>query len=123
MAAPPQGIYERNGHGSRPGIVVNNGGGQVDRPCPGIDTYDIDGDRVMSEQKPFKLGDIYHSNAVIVGEPSRYFEDRAYSGSGGFYATYRNRRKVVITGANDGMLHALMLARETRCGPSFPTRC
>jgi type IV pilus assembly protein PilY1 len=72
----------------------------------GIDAYDIDGDRVTSEQRPFKLGDIYHSNAVIVGEPSRYFEDRAYSGSGGFYSTHRNRRKVVITGANDGMLHA-----------------
>jgi Tfp pilus tip-associated adhesin PilY1 len=72
----------------------------------GIDAYDVNGDGNTAEQKPFKLGDIYHSNAVIVGEPSRYFEDRAYNGSGGFYETYRNRRKVLITGANDGMLHA-----------------
>ena len=72
----------------------------------GIDAYDIDGDLNTTEQKPFKLGDIYHSNGVIVGEPSRYFEDRAYNGSGGFYAAHKDRRKVVITGANDGMLHA-----------------
>jgi type IV pilus assembly protein PilY1 len=72
----------------------------------GIDAYDIDSNRNTTEQKPFKLGDIFHSNAVIVGEPSRHFEDQGYSGTGGFYAAYRNRRKVVITGANDGMLHA-----------------
>ena len=72
----------------------------------GIDAYDINTNRNTTEQKPFKLGDIFHSNGVIVGEPSRYFEDQGYNGTGGFYQTHSNRRKVIITGANDGMLHA-----------------
>ncbi len=72
----------------------------------GIDAYDINNNHNYTEQKPFKLGDIFHSNGVIVGEPSRYFEDKGYNGTGGFYQTYKNRRKVIIAGANDGMLHA-----------------
>jgi type IV pilus assembly protein PilY1 len=74
----------------------------------GFDAYDIDFDKNTTEQKSFKLADIVHSNGAIVGEPSRYFEDEGYNGTGGFYETIKNknRKKVVISGANDGMLHA-----------------
>jgi type IV pilus assembly protein PilY1 len=68
----------------------------------GIDTYDI---RVQ-EDKNWKLGDMFHSNPVIVGEPSRFFEDEGFSGPWGFYEKNKNRTKVIIAGANDGMLHA-----------------
>ena len=52
------------------------------------------------------LGDIFHSNSVIIGSPSPFFMDEGYSGTGGFYGNNKNRTKVVLAGANDGMLHA-----------------
>jgi type IV pilus assembly protein PilY1 len=72
----------------------------------GYDAWDIDQDTNTSETRKFKLGDIYHSQAVIVGAPSIYFFDNGYSGTGGFYDTKKTRTKVILAGANDGMLHA-----------------
>jgi type IV pilus assembly protein PilY1 len=72
----------------------------------GIDAYDINQNLNFTEERSWKLGDIFHSNAVIVGSPNRYFEDVGFSGSGGFYDTNKGRTKMVIVGANDGMLHA-----------------
>ena len=86
----------------------------------GIDAYDINNNHNYTEQKPYKLGDIFHSNAVIVGEPSRYFEDKGYSGSNGFYQTYKNRKKVIIAGANDGMLHAFDAATGSEVWAFIP---
>jgi Tfp pilus tip-associated adhesin PilY1 len=76
----------------------------------GIDAYDIDLDLNTTEERDWKLGDVFHSNAVIVGSPNRYFEDSGFSGAGGFYDTYKSRTKVIIVGANDGMLHAFNAA-------------
>ena len=70
------------------------------------DPYDVDKDNNFIEMRDWKLGDIFHSNAVVVGEPSRFFEDQGFNGSGGFYEANKNRAKVIIAGANDGMLHA-----------------
>lgn len=56
----------------------------------------------------YVLGDIFHSNPVIVGGPSnvRYFADdlNAYRD---FARKHENRRKMFLFGANDGMLHAI----------------
>ena len=76
----------------------------------GIDAYDIDQDLNTTEERDWKLGDIFHSNAVIVGSPNRYFEDTGFSGPGQFYDTYKDRTKVIIVGGNDGMLHAFNAA-------------
>ena len=70
------------------------------------DTYDLDHDLNTTEQRPWKLGDIFHSNTVIVGSPSPYYKEEGFDGAGGFYETYKNRTKVVIVGGNDGLLHA-----------------
>jgi hypothetical protein len=72
----------------------------------GYDAWDTDQDTNTSETRRFKLGDIYHSQAVIVGAPSIFFFDDGYSGTGGFYDTKKTRTKVILAGANDGMLHA-----------------
>ncbi len=40
------------------------------------------------------------------GSPRRFFEDVGFSGPGGFYLAKKDRTKVIIVGANDGMLHA-----------------
>jgi type IV pilus assembly protein PilY1 len=76
----------------------------------GVDAYDVDGDGNKTEIREWKLGDIFHSNAVIVGSPSRFFEDTGFSGSGGFYEKNKDRTKVIIAGANDGVLHAFNAA-------------
>lgn len=67
-------------------------------------------DALISSVRNLKLGDIFHSNAVIVGSPSPFFKDTGFSGPGGFYDTNKNRAKVIIVGANDGMLHAFNAA-------------
>ncbi len=72
----------------------------------GIDAFDLDQDGNTTEAREWKLGDIFHSNGVIVGEPSRFFVDQGFSGAGGFYLTHKDRTKVILVGANDGMLHA-----------------
>jgi Tfp pilus tip-associated adhesin PilY1 len=76
----------------------------------GMDAFDVNQNGNKTEFRDWKLGDIVHSNAVIVGEPSRFFIDQCFNrcldGSEGFYQRNRNRTKVIIVGANDGMLHA-----------------
>ena len=72
----------------------------------GIDSYDDDGDSDISEERSWKLGDIFHSGPVIVGAPKRFYFDSGYSGTGEFYETNKNRTKIILAGANDGMLHA-----------------
>ncbi len=72
----------------------------------GLDSYDINLNGDTSEPRARKLGDIFHSNPVIVGEPSRFYEDGGVSGPGGFYESNKNRTKVILVGANDGMHHA-----------------
>ena len=72
----------------------------------GIDTYDINQNGNTAETRDWLLGDIFHSNAVSVGPPSQSYEDEGFNGPGGFYGVNKDRTKIVIVGANDGMLHA-----------------
>jgi len=50
----------------------------------------------------WKLGDIYHSTPVVIGEPAFLFKDNDYTA---FYNTNKNREMMIYVGANDGMLH------------------
>jgi len=62
-----------------------------------------------SGSKTYRLGDIVHSAALVVGAPSQNFDsplsanDNSYAA---FKTRYTNRRQVLYVGANDGMLHA-----------------
>lgn len=53
------------------------------------------------------LGDIFHSNPLVIGSPSntRYFAENV-SGYRDFFRQQETRRKLLLVGANDGMLHA-----------------
>lgn len=88
------------------GVALDSDRAKIINHIRGIDAYDIDGDGNVTEERDWKLGDIFHSNAVIVGSPNRYYVDEGFSGSGQFYDTYKERTKVILVGANDGMLHA-----------------
>jgi type IV pilus assembly protein PilY1 len=67
--------------------------------------YDSDGDSV--NDTTYRLGDIIGSTATLVGTPAENY-DLLYADSSyrQFWLRYRNRRKVVYVGGNDGMLHA-----------------
>jgi len=54
-----------------------------------------------------KLGDIFHSNPLIVGRPADFaFFDSNLNNYQAFLKTYRQRRRMLFAGANDGLLHA-----------------
>jgi len=69
----------------------------------GIDSFDEDGDSIITEERAWKLGDIFHSSAVLVSPPFLPSADPSYIA---FREANANRITVLITGANDGMLHA-----------------
>ena len=97
-------------------IKTYAGGGLKDFTSANLASADLavadDGkrDALVSYIRNLPLGDIFHSNSVIVGSPSQFFEDVGFSGTGGFYLNNKDRTKVIIVGGNDGMLHAFNTA-------------
>lgn len=80
----------------------------------GVDAYDEDEDGDRSEDRLWKLGDIYHSTPVVVASPPYTFDDPSYSA---FKELYVDRPRTLYVGANDGMLHAFdALTGEERWG-------
>jgi type IV pilus assembly protein PilY1 len=69
----------------------------------GIDTYDEDLDSNTSEERQWKLGDIFHSTPVLVRPPFANSTDSSYNT---FKSSSASRTTVLLAGANDGMLHA-----------------
>jgi Tfp pilus tip-associated adhesin PilY1 len=71
-----------------------------------------------TKQITYIMGDIFHSNPLVVGSPSntRYFADNTgtkgqtcAAGDTGyrcFFEKHEKRRKMLLVGANDGMVHA-----------------
>lgn len=72
----------------------------------GVDSYDDDGDGNTTEERSWKLGDVFHSGPVIAGAPKKFYFDYGYSGPGEFYDQHKDRTKIILVGANDGMVHA-----------------
>jgi type IV pilus assembly protein PilY1 len=54
-------------------------------------------------RRDWLLGDIFHSNPLVVGRPRGFINELSYRN---FAATYSQRTNVVYAGANDGFLHA-----------------
>ena len=73
----------------------------------GIDVLDEDRDSNTTEDRGWKLGDIFHSTPVLVTPPVLALNDSSYQA---FKTAQASRTKVVIAGSNDGMIHAF---RET----------
>lgn len=69
----------------------------------GIDSYDEDGDGNTTEQRAWKLGDIFHSTPVLVTRPVLTSLDSTYNT---FKSNNASRTVVLLAGSNDGMLHA-----------------
>ena len=81
----------------------------------GTDYFDYDGDCNLTETRDHSMGDIYHSQLVVVGAPSAetsfveknqeaYF--RSLKGYDTWAKSLENRTEVIYAGSNSGMLHA-----------------
>ena len=68
-----------------------------------VDYNDEDLDSNTSEERPWKLGDIFHSTPVLVPPPFLTSTDSTYDT---FKTTNASRTTILLSGANDGMLHA-----------------
>ncbi|PYN38849.1 MAG: hypothetical protein DME01_00345 [Candidatus Rokuibacteriota bacterium] len=68
----------------------------------GIDAYDANGNGNNTEERAWKLGDIFHSTPVLVTPPVMALNDSSYRA---FKTSQASRTKVLIAGANDGMVH------------------
>lgn len=69
----------------------------------GIDAYDEDLDSNVTEERAWKLGDIFHSNPVLVSPPFLPLSDSTYQT---FKTANASRTTIVLAAANDGMVHA-----------------
>jgi len=69
----------------------------------GIDTYDDNLNKNPTEERAWKLGDIFHSTPVLVSKPFLPLADQSYKD---FKTANASRTMVLLAGANDGMLHA-----------------
>ena len=72
----------------------------------GVDTYDENANGNTTEERAWKLGDIFHSTPVLVTRPlapTPPTDDGSYAAFKGANAT---RTSLLLAGANDGMLHA-----------------
>jgi len=70
-----------------------------------------DGNNADDEQ--WKLGDILHSNPLIVGIPNMLYDDATYWA---FVNSHRDRPLVFYFMSNDGMVHAFEVARFENAG-------
>jgi type IV pilus assembly protein PilY1 len=69
----------------------------------GVDTLDEDKDGNTTEDRSWKLGDIFHATPVLITPPVLALNDASYQA---FKTAQASRTKILLGGANDGMLHA-----------------
>ena len=69
----------------------------------GVDSFDENQNTNTTEDRAWKLGDIFHSTPVLVTPPILALNDSSYQT---FKQSKANRTPVLIAGSNDGMLHA-----------------
>ena len=85
------------------GVANNTERDQVIDFLRGIDVTDADNDGNITEDRAWKLGDIFHSTPVLITPPVLALNDSSYQA---FKTAQASRTKILIAGANDGALHA-----------------
>ncbi|HEU5361027.1 MAG TPA: PilC/PilY family type IV pilus protein, partial [Candidatus Deferrimicrobiaceae bacterium] len=71
-------------------------------------TNDTEAAAIIDKVRSLGLGDIFHSTPVLVGSPSRYYPDvSGFEARQTFTENFSKRKRIVVFGANDGMLHGV----------------
>ena len=77
----------------------------------GVDAYDEDRDTDSAETRDYVLGDLFHSNPIVIGPPPFALNDEDGFGplgtTGTFLELYHERDRRLFVGGNDGVLHAI----------------
>ena len=89
------------------------------------DGKDIEGENIGVSGERWKLADIYHSKAIVVGTPSEFYSDESTDYTESYYRYLNgyknfisgtscggecvNRKEIIYVGSNSGMLHAFNL--------------
>jgi len=60
---------------------------------------------VACEERPWLLGDIFHSNPLLVGPPALFLPEPSYDQ---FETNYATRKRAIYAGANDGFLRGFL---------------
>src|SRR5207247_4645943 len=103
-------LFEQTNNAINPARIAVSGRATSDQVIDymrGVDTFDQKHNGNFTEDRAWKLGDIFHSTPVLVTPPLLALNDSSYQT---FKQSQASRTKVLIAGANDGMLHAF---RET----------
>lgn len=92
------------------GTGMTAGGGEDFQNC-------VDRTQVVSGQtQPDRLGDIFHSNPVVIGPPASFIPEISY-GEFSVLSNLVHRDRIIVAGANDGFLHGF-LAGEWQATPA-----
>ena len=83
----------------------------------GVDVLDEDKDGNTTEDRSWKLGDIFHATPVLITPPVLALNDSSYQT---FKTAQANRTKILLAGANDGMLHAFRESDGTELWAFIP---
>lgn len=101
------------------GALVDFFPSQIDSATLGVATDSVGalidwvrGDNGMD----WKLGDIFHSEPVAITSPNPFHFEEGYNE---FKYTYANRDRIILVGANDGMLHAFDVGEYIEEDDSF----
>ena len=80
----------------------------------GIDTLDnpdsvlnVLANYVYGSTNHANLGDVFHSSPLLIGAPNIFYEDDAFKQYRDSMTILRQGKRIVIAGANDGLLHVL----------------
>ncbi len=83
----------------------------------GIDTIDENGNGNTTEEREWKLGDIFHASPVLVTPPISPSSDGSYLA---FRDANKTRTQIILAAANDGMLHAFQESDGTELWAFIP---
>ncbi len=73
----------------------------------GVETADVL-TPLPCDERPWLLGDIFHSNPILVGPPAMFLNEPSYEE---FEKRYAKRDRVIYAGANDGFLRGFLAGR------------
>jgi type IV pilus assembly protein PilY1 len=99
------------------GVADNTARDKVINFVRGVDTEDENANGNTSEDRSWKLGDIFHSTPVLVTPPFLPSADSTYTA---FRTAQKDRKTILLAGANDGMLHAFQESDGTELWAFIP---
>ena len=103
-----------------PGVPFTESAARTETDAVLDETYAVKSTEIQGETVSYLMGDIFHSDPTVLGAPTntRYFAANLH-GYRDFARIHENRRKVLLVGTNEGMLHAFDAGRAEEDDPDL----